>query len=105
MTLSPKRADIGIGVIDGEAEAARRRPRNRSTMRSKTSLVEVDQVDLVDRQHDVADAEQRADVAMAPGLRQHALARIDQDDGEVGSRGAGRHVARVLLVARACRRR
>ena len=36
---------------------------------------------------------------MAPRLRQHALARIDQHDGEVGGRGAGRHVARVLLMA------
>ena len=37
---------------------------------------------------------------MPPGLRQHALARVDQDDGELGVGGAGRHVARVLLVAR-----
>ena len=29
-----------------------------------------------------------------------ALARVDQDDREVGGRGAGDHVARVLLVAR-----
>ena len=31
---------------------------------------------------------------------QQALSRVDQDDGEVGGRGAGRHVAGVLLVAR-----
>ena len=37
---------------------------------------------------------------MAARLGQHALARVDQDDGEVGGRGAGDHVARVLLVAR-----
>ncbi len=37
---------------------------------------------------------------MAARLDQHALARVDQDDGEVGSRGAGDHVAGVLLVAR-----
>ena len=36
---------------------------------------------------------------MAPRLRQQALARIDQDDGEIGGGGAGRHVAGVLLVA------
>ena len=30
---------------------------------------------------------------------QHALARVDQHDGEIGGRGAGRHVAGVLLVA------
>ena len=36
---------------------------------------------------------------MAPGLRQHALARVDQDHRQVRGRGAGDHVARVLLVA------
>ena len=61
---------------------------------------EIDEVDLVDRQNDVADAEQRDDVGVAPRLGQHALARVDQDDGELGIRGARRHVARVLLVAR-----
>ena len=40
------------------------------------------------------------DVAVPAGLREHALARVDQDDGAVGGRGAGGHVARVLLVAR-----
>ena len=30
---------------------------------------------------------------------QQALRRVDQQDGEVGGRGAGRHVARVLDVA------
>ena len=38
---------------------------------------------------------------MAAGLRQQALARVDQHHGEVGGGGAGRHVAGVLLVARA----
>ena len=78
-------------------------PRSRGTpptMRSNMLLREIDEIDLVDRQHDVADAEQRDDIGVAARLRQHALARIDQDDGEIGVRGAGRHVARVLLVAR-----
>src|SRR5690606_4201847 len=48
---------------------------------------------------DVADAEQRGDDGMATRLRQHALARIDQYNGEIGRRGAGSHVARILLVA------
>jgi hypothetical protein len=39
-------------------------------------------------------------VAVAPGLGQHALARVDQDHRQVGGRRAGDHVARVLLVAR-----
>ncbi len=35
---------------------------------------------------------------MAPGLGEHAFARVDQDDSEVGGGGAGHHVAGVLLV-------
>ena len=35
---------------------------------------------------------------MPPRLRQHAVARIDQNDGQLRRGGAGRHVARVLLV-------
>ena len=30
---------------------------------------------------------------------EHSLARVDEDDGEIGGGGAGRHVAGVLLVA------
>ena len=37
---------------------------------------------------------------MPPRLGQHALARIDQQHREVGGRGAGHHVARILLVPR-----
>ena len=37
---------------------------------------------------------------MAARLRQDALRRIDEDDGEVGKRGAAGHVARVLLMTR-----
>ncbi|MCY1180339.1 hypothetical protein D9M73_207730 [compost metagenome] len=37
---------------------------------------------------------------MAARLRQHTFARIDQDDGGIGGRGTGDHVASVLLVAR-----
>ena len=62
--------------------------------------VVVDQVHLVDRDDEVRDAQQRRDERMAPGLLEHALARVDQDDGQVGGRRAGDHVARVLHVAR-----
>ena len=37
---------------------------------------------------------------MTARLGEHALPRIDQDDGEIGGRGAGRHVAGILLMAR-----
>ena len=35
---------------------------------------------------------------MAPRLRQNALARIDEYDGEFRVRCAGRHIARVLFM-------
>ena len=37
---------------------------------------------------------------MPARLGQHALARVDQNDGEIGVGGAGRHVAGILLMAR-----
>ena len=58
------------------------------------------QIHLVHREHDVADAEERGQVAVTAGLREHALARIDEDHGEVRRRRGGDHVAGVLLVPR-----
>ena len=37
---------------------------------------------------------------MPSGLHQHALAGVDEHDRQVGRRGAGNHVARVLFVPR-----
>jgi hypothetical protein len=59
----------------------------------------VDEVHLVDGQHNVADAEQRDDIAVPACLRQHALARIHQNHRSVGVGRTGHHVAGVLLVA------
>jgi hypothetical protein len=59
-----------------------------------------DEVELVHRQHHAADADQRGQVGVPARLRQHALARVDQDHGDIRGRGAGDHVARVLLVTR-----
>ena len=75
-----------------------------SRIASNRASVEADQVHLVHREHEVPDAEQAGDARVAAGLGQHALARVDQHQGEVGVGGAGRHVAGILLVARACRR-
>ena len=58
-----------------------------------------DEVHLVHRDHHVADAEQRGDEAVAAGLGDHAIARIDQHHREITGRGAGGHVAGVLFVA------
>src|SRR5215831_3484449 len=64
------------------------------------TLLEADEVHLVDGEHDVPNAEQPAQVGMPLGLRQHAVARVDQSDGQLRGRSAGRHVTRVLLVPR-----
>ena len=105
----------GLGAGLGDVVAAQRRHRDADDVVEPDlrcegavvglDLVEdllrvVDQVELVDGHDDVADAEQRHQVAVAPGLGEHALAGVDEDDGEVGGRGAGDHVAGVLLVAR-----
>ena len=63
-------------------------------------LVPVDQVHLVHAHDQVRDAEQRRDERVPARLLEHALARVDEDQREVGGRGARDHVARVLLVAR-----
>ena len=60
----------------------------------------VDEVHLVDGDDEVLDAQQVGDEGVALGLFDDALARIDEDDGEVGGGGAGDHVAGVLDVAR-----
>ena len=54
---------------------------------------------MLTRDDDVRDAEQRRDVRVPARLLDDALARVDEDDREVGGRGAGDHVARVLDVA------
>ena len=67
--------------------------------RPECRFVVIDEVDLVDRQHDMPDAEQRDDQGVPARLRQQALAGIDQQDRQIRVRGAGRHVAGILLVA------
>ncbi|MNH94734.1 hypothetical protein D3C73_473580 [compost metagenome] len=62
-------------------------------------LVVTDQVDLVDRQHELPDAHQRRDRCVPTGLFEQADAGVSQKDGEIGGRGAGHHVAGILLVA------
>ena len=104
--LRARRDDVV--AVAGRHRDGRRRSRSRAAGELgevvadvvEALLVEVDEVDLVDRQHDVADAEQRDDEGVAAGLGEDAVAGVDQEHGEVGVRGAGRHVAGVLLVAR-----
>ena len=58
------------------------------------------QVHFVDRDHQVANAQQGGDERVPPRLRQHAMARVDQHDGQVRRGCAGGHIARVLLMPR-----
>ncbi len=67
---------------------------------AEARLRPVGQVHLVDGENDALDAHQIEDGGMAPGLDLDPGAGIDEQDRDIGVRGAGRHVARVLLVAR-----
>ena len=60
----------------------------------------VHQIHLVDRYHQMRDADQAGEVGMAARLGKHALARVDQNNGKIGRGSARNHIARVLLVAR-----
>ncbi len=65
----------------------------------ETLLAVVDEVHLVHREDDVADAEEVGDEGVAAGLLDDAEACVHEDDGEVRGRGARDHVPRVLDVA------
>ena len=82
--LSPLRAESGIAVTSVKPRFSEKRAKS-ATMPSNTVCAVIDEVDLVHRQHDVADAEQRGDGGVAVSLRQQSLARIHQQDGEVGT--------------------
>ena len=62
-------------------------------------LLVVHQIHFVHGQDHMPDSQQGYDIAMPPGLRDDALARIDQDHRKVRSRRARCHVAGVLLMA------
>ena len=86
----------------GEIQLFRERPEIRNDAIEHV-LRELDQIDLVHGQNDMANAQERRDVGMTARLGEHALARIDQDDGELGIGRPRGHVARVLLMARCVR--
>ncbi len=96
--LSPSSAETGIAteVVDAQPSDVRADVGDDGV---EDVLRPVDEVHLVDRQHEVADAERRGDGEMAAGLLEQAGAGVDEDHGEVGGRRAGHHVARVLRVA------
>ena len=57
-----------------------------------------DEVHLIDRHDDARDAQKRRDETVPPGLRQDAVAGVDENHRQVARRSARGHVARVLLV-------
>ena len=68
------------------------------------ALVPVDQVHLVGHHHQLVDAEQRRDAGVAAGLLAQAARRVHDHEGQVGGRGAGRHVAPCTARGRGSRR-
>ena len=63
-------------------------------------LREVYQVHLVDCQYDVLDAQQGNQIGVTAGLGDYSGTCVDQNNGQVGCRSAGNHVAGVLFVSR-----
>ena len=57
-------------------------------------------IELVDRHSHLAQAQERQDVGVAPGLLPDPLRPVDQQDRRVGRRRPGDHVFQELLVAR-----
>ena len=98
-TLSPRSAESGISVNSSSPSCSANAPYCALDL-VEALLRVVDEIHLVHGDRDVADPEQPDEIAVPPRLREHALARVEQDHGAVGGRGAGDHVARVLLVPR-----
>jgi len=70
---------------------------------AKNSGVVTDQIHLVHGDGEIRNPEQGSDVGVTPRLGQDAIARVDQNNGQVRGGGAGGHIARVLLVTRRVR--
>jgi hypothetical protein len=66
--------------------------------RVEARLGEADEVHLVDAHGEVRHAQQGGDGRVAARLRGRAAAGVDDNEGQVGGRGPGDHVARVLRV-------
>ncbi len=60
--------------------------------------IEADAVHLVDHHRHLPHAEQMQEIAVAPRLVAHALARVDEEKRGVGLRRAGDHVAQKLRM-------
>ena len=63
-------------------------------------LIPVDEVHLVDRQHDVLHAQKRCQEGVPTGLLQQAVAGVDEHDHQLCGGGPGDHVPGVLKMPR-----
>ena len=113
-SVGPAYQGVSLGLLD-DVVALQPGDRNRQksldadTVRERAVIgndrlvglaVVADQIHLVDREHEIRNADEVREIAVASRLREHAFARIDENDGEIRGRCAGDHVARVLLVTR-----
>ena len=97
-TLSPPTAETGMAIASQKPKRSVS-SRKSASMARKLLLRPVGEIHLVDGEDDALHADDVENGGVAPRLALHAVARVDQHDGDVGVRGARRHVARVLLVA------
>ena len=96
--LSPSTAETGTATASRKPNRSAS-ARNSASMSRNRASDQSGQVHLVDGQDHPLNAHQVEDGRMAPRLHLDAGAGVDQQDGDIGMRRAGRHVARVLLVA------
>ncbi len=97
-TLSPWSAETGMNVRSPTRSRVANSP-NSARMSSNTYSDVVDQVHLVDADDEVRDTEEGGDERVSPALLGDPSTGIEQDEGDVGRRRAGDHVAGVLDVA------
>ena len=96
-TLSPLSADTGIdGQVRHSSLAAKLRELVADPLEDLLGVV--DEVHLVDAQHQVRHLQQRGEERVPAALLDQPLAGVDEDQREVGRRGPGDHVAGVLDV-------
>ena len=98
-TLSPLSAEIGMTSRSGMLSLVANE-RELLVDLLVDLLVPVDEVHLVDGEHEVGHPEQGQQHRVPARLLGQALAGVDEHEAEVGGRGAGDHVAGVLDVAR-----
>ena len=98
-TLSPARADIGIAVTRSIESFAAKAPNSAAITRNGASSKPTRSI-LFTASTTSRMPSSEHDHGMPARLGEQALAGVDEQDGEIGGGGAGRHVAGVLDVAR-----